>query len=97
MAALKGKEEPVVGGAYRFFIGLGQEGSEDALIAALNGFGNKEMALDFLKCGNPKLADAGRLWARTNGYEIVADPNSIYSISVWWGSERTMVSSASTS
>ena len=88
VAALKEKEDPVVGGAYKYFIGLGEAGSEEALISALNLFGNKQMALDFLNCGNPELANAGRAWAKTYGYVIVADPNSVATTPVLWGSER---------
>jgi hypothetical protein len=83
----------VVGGAYRFFIGLGEEGSEDALIGALVQFGDKDMALDFFNCGNPKLAAAGRQWAKKNGYVIVADPNGESNNPVLWGSERLMAMS----
>jgi hypothetical protein len=90
MQALKGKKNSVVGGAYKFFIGQGQSGSEDELIAALNIFGNKDMALDFLNCGNPALADAGRAWAKRNNYLIVIDPSGLASGSVLWGGERMM-------
>lgn len=86
--ALQQKNDPVVGGAYKFFIGQGMAGSEAELISALNLFGNKQMALDFLNCGNPQLAEAGRAWARTYGYMIVADPNSLVTNPVVWGSER---------
>jgi HEAT repeat protein len=88
VTALKEKADPVVSGAYKFFIGLGEAGSEETLISALNLFGNKQMALDFLNCGNPELAEAGRAWAKTYGYLIVADPNSVATTPVLWGSER---------
>lgn len=93
--ALKEKEKPIVSGAYKFFIGRGEAGSEAILAAALDQFGNKDMALDYLNCGNPKLASAGRAWATRNGYLIVADPDGATVASVLWGSERPITLSSS--
>jgi HEAT repeat protein len=51
-----------IAGGYVFFIQRGEAGTETALIAALNQFGDDSMAHSFQVCDNPKLADAGLLW-----------------------------------
>jgi hypothetical protein len=43
---------------------------------ALNKYGSKEMAEDFLNCGNSLLDEAGREWANTHGYYIESKPDS---------------------
>jgi hypothetical protein len=90
LEALRQNDSPVIGGAYQYFIVHGEAGSEDALIGAMAQFGSKEMALDFIKCGNQKLANAGRAWAKENGFMIVLDPNSSFTVPVVWGSERLL-------
>jgi len=52
LAALKEHDIPVIASTYFFFIHHGEPGSEDALIQALDTYGNKSMAESFLNCGN---------------------------------------------
>jgi hypothetical protein len=55
---------------YDALITLGQEGTENALIEALNRFGTVSMAEDYLNCGNSSLEGAAINWASVNGYTI---------------------------
>ena len=71
LTALKNKDLDVVTGAYSFFIAVGEPGSEEILINALNKLGNSDMATDFLNCGNNMLAEAATKWAEENGYRII--------------------------
>jgi hypothetical protein len=70
LAALKDQDVDVIAGGYRLFIEKGQEGSEGLLIKALDKYGAKEMAEDFLNCGNSLLEDAAKQWADAHGYTI---------------------------
>jgi HEAT repeat protein len=74
----------VIAGAYQYYIELGRTGSEELLIDALNKYGNKTMASKYLNCGNEKLSDAARSWAKEKGYSIVSIPGSSGGTS--WGS-----------
>jgi len=71
IAALRDGNLEIVAGAYRFFILRGVLGREDVLIEALNIYGTAEMAKDFLNCGNSKLAEAARDWAKRHDYIII--------------------------
>jgi HEAT repeat protein len=55
---------------YAAIIRIGQSGTEGALATALTRFGYKNMALDYLNCGNPKLDKAARAWATRHGYVV---------------------------
>lgn len=70
--ALTERNMAAIAGAHSFFIKAGKSGSEDTLIEALKEFGDISMAQDFLNCGNSRLADAARSWARQNGYVITS-------------------------
>jgi HEAT repeat protein len=88
-AALGARAAQVMGVAadYASIIGRGEPGSEDALIEALDAYGNQRMAEVFLNCGNWKLADAARAWAKARGYKVkIADPPG--GGLVGWGSSR---------
>jgi HEAT repeat protein len=69
-AALKNNDLKFIAEAYVFYIVRGIEGSEAALTKALNHYGSKKMAEDYLNCGNSTLADVARDWAQTHGYQI---------------------------
>jgi hypothetical protein len=86
MATLMDRDLALIRAAYKTFIGVGQPGTENAMIDALNSLGDKDMAESFLRSGNGSLAAAARSWARTNGYEIVE--SSPYVSTVRWGSRR---------
>jgi len=86
LAAWSESDTEVIAGAYSFFIRRGEPDSEDALIAALNRFGNSDMATDFLNCGNSKLGQAGSKWAGRHGFQMTRVPGG--GGSVQWGSSR---------
>jgi hypothetical protein len=56
--------------AYKFFLSKGRAGTEKILIAVLTEHGYKEMAEDFLNCGNRQLEKAARSWAKKNSTEL---------------------------
>jgi|ERR1700722_397187 HEAT repeat protein len=68
--ALKAVGPEMITNATSRLITRGEPGSEDALIEVLNAFGDKWTAKVFLNCGNSKLENAGRAWAKKNGYGI---------------------------
>jgi len=70
---------------YSSIIKQGDPGQEDALIDALNQFGNKKMAEDYQNCGNPKLEEAARAWVSRNGYETMSMPSGRHLV---WGSKQ---------
>jgi len=61
---------------------LGIPGSEEKLADVLMQYGDKKMAEDYLNSGSTKLSDAGKLWAKKNGYIINAGTGSHR---VYWG------------
>ena len=64
MAGLWDGDLDVTVGAYPFFIARGESGTEEALATALSALGDDEMASVFLHCGNERLAEAARTWAK---------------------------------
>jgi HEAT repeat protein len=70
MAALSTRDTAVIAGAYQFYVGLGAPGSEDALVAALDRFGDEQMAEYFLNCGNVALEDAAFAWGEKRRFHI---------------------------
>jgi HEAT repeat protein len=69
-------------GVYWALIRIGQKGTEAALVTALQKYGDKEMAVDYLNCGNASLEKAARTWASKHGYTVVTLPGGA---SVTWG------------
>lgn len=76
----------LIAGAYEFFIGRGQEGTEQLLIQALESYGHKEMAEAFLNCGNTRLEAAGRAWAKARGFMIL--PSHFVDSRARWGGQK---------
>jgi HEAT repeat protein len=72
----------VIGQTYLIFIHWGEPNSEDELIEALQEFGDKDMAVDYLHCGNRKLEDAGYAWLYAR-FQI----NDLTGDHFGWGSE----------
>jgi HEAT repeat protein len=62
LEALRDSNMAAVAGGYVFFIQRGESGTEAALIAALNQFGDVGMVNSFRVCGNAQLAAAARQW-----------------------------------
>jgi HEAT repeat protein len=67
---------------YYPLIRIGQKGTEDALVTALGKYGYKDMAVDYLNCGNATLEKAARRWASRHGYTVITLPGGS---SVTWG------------
>ncbi|WP_181723033.1 ankyrin repeat domain-containing protein [Nocardia gipuzkoensis] len=63
-------------------IKLGQSGSLEKLAQALNGFGNKTMAEDYLNSGSAYLRTAAERWAQVHNYRIFTTPGHV---KVIWG------------
>ena len=69
---------------YYALIKIGKEGTESALIRALNRFGYVTMAEDYLNCGNPKLEKAAEDWADEHGYRVLPSFGGVGGVR--WGS-----------
>ena len=70
LQALKEKNVRAVANGYYFFICTGEPDSEPMLIESLDKFGTKNMALDFVQCGNIHLKEAAYKWAESHRYKI---------------------------
>jgi hypothetical protein len=55
----------------RFAIATGDESRIPELLAILEKYGTREIALLYVNSGQPQLAQAGTVWARGHGYHIV--------------------------
>ena len=62
MSALSEQNAKVILGVYTFYIRLGVKGSEGALIETLRKYPSREIAEQFLNCGNPALKEAAQAW-----------------------------------
>lgn len=83
LKAMEAGDLPTVAGAHEYFIALGRSDSVEILVAALVVRGDKDMAVNFLNCGNRELEKAGSEWAKRHGYTIYRPPGS--SNSPKWG------------
>ncbi len=70
MSALEKEDLKFIAQHYIFYIVLNQAGSENALVRALNKYGNTKMCLVYLNCGNAKLDAGARKWAANHGWEV---------------------------
>jgi HEAT repeat protein len=68
--AIKENNLRVVANAYYFFICIGEPGTEKILVEALQKYGTKNMAIDFINCGNIQLKEAAYKWTESHGYKI---------------------------
>ena len=59
----------LIAAAHRFYIR--EAVGEDLLVAAIQEYGDEDMALDYLNCGNAALEEAAETWARENGYLVL--------------------------
>ncbi|MFF3567897.1 hypothetical protein ACFYXQ_08955 [Nocardia jiangxiensis] len=55
-------------------IKVGKTGSQEKLAEALDAFGNKPMAEDYLNAGSPFLREAAQRWAQSHNYRIFTTP-----------------------
>jgi hypothetical protein len=51
-------------------IKLGMAGSQERLVQVLNGYGTREMALDYLNAGSDVLRQGAEQWARRHNYHV---------------------------
>jgi HEAT repeat protein len=63
----------------------GDDASEDVLIEALEKVGYDGMALQYVNCGNDRLAAAGRNWLASRGLELVIEDTGDDDGFVTWG------------
>ena len=85
MTALRERNAKVILGVHTFYIRLGVPGSEAALAETLRKFPSREIAEEFLNCGNPALKEAAQEWERKFNRKIEpAPPGS----AVQWGNGR---------
>ena len=85
LAALHERNVAVLAGAYTFYLDLGEPGTEDLVIEALNQFGDEYMSSFMLNCGNVRLEDAARAWSLAT-YHVPANPFVVGG--VLWGRSR---------
>lgn len=71
VSACKAGNVQVAAAVYDFFVGRGEAGTEATLVNALSKYGNTQMAVLFLNCGNHELERAAQTWASKHGYRIV--------------------------
>jgi HEAT repeat protein len=77
------QEETVT--VYIALVDLGESGTEEALITALQDYGYKKMAETYLNCGNERLEEAARAWADAHGYSTMSMPTG--GAGPKWGTE----------
>jgi hypothetical protein len=86
LAALKERDTDAIAGAFPFFLGRGDPGSEDGLVEALDKSGDRMMAEAFKACGNAMLEEAGRKWlATTNHPTRKTSFDAVDMFGFWWG------------
>lgn len=72
---------------YKALIQIGDEETQEELIDALWQFGDENMAVTYLNCGNPDLEEAAREWARDHGYLVTSLPAPGSSGGTVWGGQ----------
>jgi HEAT repeat protein len=83
LAEARSDDKKRINNAVGAFISIGKEEDVDDLINILMNYGEKEMAIMFLNCGNERLAAAAKFWAKEMGYLVL--PFASRSSSVSWG------------
>jgi HEAT repeat protein len=86
LTALQERNLAAVAGAYAFFIGRGEPGSQDVIIEALVKLGQSDMATYLLNCGDSGLEAAARSWGIQHGYKITTTPGA--SAATWGSAQR---------
>jgi HEAT repeat protein len=79
LAALREQNAAALAGGFQFYVSLGAPGSESALAAALQQYGDQMMAEYFLNCGDVQLEDAAREWGEKQHFHM---QQQIYGV-VW--------------
>ncbi len=76
MSALEDNGLKFISDNYAFYIRLGKAGTEPTLVRALDKYGDKAMALDYLNCGNDQLETGAENWAHKHGYSVITKPGT---------------------
>jgi HEAT repeat protein len=63
----------ITAAVYLFIMRRGRDADVELLVRALDGYGDTQMAEDFLNCRIPSLEQAARDWAARHGYEVTSD------------------------
>ncbi len=71
-------------GVYRPLIRIGQKDTVPALVTALERFGSETMGETYLNCGEPRLEEAAKRWAKAHGY--IVTPGMGTAEEAWGGS-----------
>jgi HEAT repeat protein len=85
MTALREQNAKVILGVHTFYVRLGVQGSEAALIETLKKYPSREIADEFLNCGNPALKEAAQAWEHKFNQRLRQFPPGT---AVQWGSGR---------
>ena len=85
MSALNEQNAKVILGVHTFYVKLGVKGSEGALIETLRKYPSREIAEEFLNCGNPALKEAAQAWEHKFNQRLRHFPPGT---AVQWGSGR---------
>jgi HEAT repeat protein len=83
--SLKEGKLTVVAATYPFFIRKGNSASIPVILQALDEHGDWEMARGLMYCGNSRLEDAARDWAKRNKVEDIEPPEGPL---LTWGSDK---------
>jgi hypothetical protein len=73
---------------YKSYIKKGNADLEDVMIDVLRFYGDEEMALIYLNCGNSKLEDAAEEWAKAHRRRVERTWYGEKARTIQWGSER---------
>lgn len=85
MSALNEQNAKVILGVHTFYVKLGVKGSEGALIETLKKYPSREIAEEFLNCGNPALKEAAQTWEHKFNQRLRHFPPGT---AIQWGSGR---------
>jgi HEAT repeat protein len=69
---------------YLPLVKIGDSKTVNKLVKALHEYGNYEMAVDYLNCGNKRLEDAGNEWGQDHGFVVTSNTGNGPRI-VWGG------------
>jgi len=71
LADVESSDRRKIENAVYSFVAIGEPKILDDLVKVLNDEGSKEIAETYLNCGNDRLEEAARDWAKANGYDII--------------------------
>jgi len=86
MSALNEQNAKVILGVHTFYVKLGVKGSEGALIETLKKYPSREIAEEFLNCGNPALKKPRRHGSTNSTRDSGISPGDSYPVGQRTGS-----------